>query len=90
MMQLQVSIAGIPAQRFLKEDRPCWMIWSGRSRTEEQTLLTTLEDEIRELRSQMEQAFLNERELTAEPVVSISTLLDEKINLYMRLTRKSQ
>ncbi|GAB2698743.1 Spo0E family sporulation regulatory protein-aspartic acid phosphatase [Paenibacillus thermoaerophilus] len=89
-MRLQVSYAGLPAGQFLKEDRPGWAIWSERSRPEDRVSLTALEDEIRELRVQMEQAFLTEQALTAELVVSLSTRLDEKINLYMRLTRKNE
>jgi hypothetical protein len=44
----------------------------------------SLEDEIARLRKKMEQAFLENESLTAEIVVEISRLLDDKINEYMK------
>lgn len=44
----------------------------------------SLEEEINRLRSKMEQAFLENESLTAEIVVEISRLLDDKINEYMK------
>lgn len=44
----------------------------------------SLEDEIRVLRSRMEQLFLQENSLTSDNVIEISSLLDLKINEYMK------
>ncbi|OAB48247.1 aspartyl-phosphate phosphatase Spo0E family protein [Paenibacillus antarcticus] len=44
----------------------------------------TLEDEIRMLRSKMEQIFVQEQSFTSEIVIEISSLLDLKINEYMK------
>lgn len=44
----------------------------------------TLEDEISWLRSQMEQIFVREQSFTSEIVIEVSSLLDLKINEYMR------
>lgn len=49
----------------------------------------SLEEEIRILRTKMEQLFLEERSLTSDNVVEISIMLDIKINEYMR-TRLSR
>ncbi|WP_239712339.1 aspartyl-phosphate phosphatase Spo0E family protein [Paenibacillus sp. 19GGS1-52] len=44
----------------------------------------SLEDEIQELRSRMEQLFIQENSFTCDNVIEISSLLDLKINEYMR------
>ncbi|MGO4530633.1 aspartyl-phosphate phosphatase Spo0E family protein [Paenibacillus sp. 2TAF8] len=44
----------------------------------------SLEDEIRMLRSKMEQIFLEEKSFTSDVVIEISSLLDLKINEYMK------
>lgn len=44
----------------------------------------SLEDEIRILRSRMEQLFLQENSFTSDNVIEISSLLDLKINEYMK------
>nr|WP_238996545.1 aspartyl-phosphate phosphatase Spo0E family protein [Paenibacillus pinistramenti] len=44
----------------------------------------SLEDEIRLLRSRMEKIFMEEQSFTSDIVVEISTLLDLKINEYMK------
>ncbi|MCK6074469.1 aspartyl-phosphate phosphatase Spo0E family protein [Paenibacillus silvae] len=43
-----------------------------------------LEDEIRMLRSKMEQIFMQEKSFTSDVVIEISSLLDLKINEYMK------
>ena len=45
----------------------------------------SLEDEIRILRHRMEQLFLQENSLTSDNVIEISSLLDLKINEYMKV-----
>ncbi|WP_229752655.1 aspartyl-phosphate phosphatase Spo0E family protein [Paenibacillus physcomitrellae] len=45
----------------------------------------SLEDEIRLLRSRMEKIFMEEQSFTSDIVVEISTLLDLKINEYMKV-----
>ncbi|QKS60379.1 aspartyl-phosphate phosphatase Spo0E family protein [Paenibacillus barcinonensis] len=44
----------------------------------------SLEDEIRMLRSKMEQIFMEEKSFTSDIVIEISSLLDLKINEYMK------
>ncbi|WP_379160925.1 aspartyl-phosphate phosphatase Spo0E family protein [Paenibacillus sp. sgz5001063] len=44
----------------------------------------SLEDEIRVLRSRMEQLFVQENSFTSANVIEVSSLLDLKINEYMR------
>ncbi|MFS0870156.1 aspartyl-phosphate phosphatase Spo0E family protein [Paenibacillus xylanilyticus] len=44
----------------------------------------SLEDEIHILRRKMEQIFLEEKSFTSEIVIEISSLLDLKINEYMK------
>lgn len=48
----------------------------------------SLEDEIQILRSRMEQLFLQENSFTADNVIEISSLLDLKINEYMKRSRR--
>lgn len=47
--------------------------------------ILSLEDEIRILRSKMEQLFLQEKSFTSDNVIEISSLLDLKINEYMKV-----
>lgn len=49
----------------------------------------TLEDEIHLLRSKMEKIFLQEKSFTSDIVIEISSLLDLKINEFMK-TRKNK
>nr|WP_320416920.1 aspartyl-phosphate phosphatase Spo0E family protein [Paenibacillus polygoni] len=44
----------------------------------------SLEDEIHILRSKMERIFLEEKSFTSDIVIEISSLLDLKINEYMK------
>lgn len=44
----------------------------------------SLEAEILSLRSRMEQLFVQEKSFTSDKVIAISSLLDLKINEYMR------
>lgn len=44
----------------------------------------SLENEIQVLRSRMEQLFIQENSFTSDNVIAISSLLDLKINEYMR------
>ncbi len=44
----------------------------------------SLEDEIRVLRGKMEQLFIQEKSFTSANVIEISSLLDLKINEYMK------
>jgi hypothetical protein len=46
--------------------------------------MLSLEDEIRILRTKMEQLFLEEKSFTSDNVIEISSLLDLKINEYMK------
>ncbi|MNO80241.1 Spo0E like sporulation regulatory protein [compost metagenome] len=46
--------------------------------------ILSLEDEIRILRAKMEQLFLQEKSFTSDNVIEISSLLDLKINEYMK------
>ncbi|MNJ44770.1 aspartyl-phosphate phosphatase Spo0E family protein [Paenibacillus bouchesdurhonensis] len=58
-----------------------WMDEEGR-RTSPQAL--TLEDEIQQLRTRMEEIFLVEKSFTSDIVIEISSLLDLKINEFMK------
>jgi hypothetical protein len=49
-----------------------------------------LEDEIRLLRNRMERIFMEEKSFTADIVVEISSLLDLKLNEYMRIRNKDK
>ncbi|GJM70668.1 hypothetical protein HMSSN036_28840 [Paenibacillus macerans] len=50
----------------------------------------TLEDEIHLLRSKMEKIFLQEKSFTSDVVIEISSLLDLKINEFMKTHKKSK
>jgi hypothetical protein len=50
----------------------------------------SLEDEIYQLRKELEQLVLKEKSLTAPKVVEISMLLDTKINEYMKRNRRNR
>jgi hypothetical protein len=52
--------------------------------------LTELEYEIHLLRTAMENIAITEQSLTSEAVITISSLLDEKINEYMLVLKKSR
>lgn len=57
--------------------------WLGKTRNVLSDL-PALEDEICALRKQMEQVFQEEQSFTAGNVIEISSMLDSKINEYMR------
>ncbi|MBG9791805.1 sporulation protein Spo0E [Paenibacillus dendritiformis] len=57
--------------------------WSGKTRNVSSKMLA-LEQEIRILRKQMEQMFQEEQSFTAESMIEISSMLDLKINEYMK------
>ncbi|GAB6926806.1 hypothetical protein JCM10914A_07890 [Paenibacillus sp. JCM 10914] len=63
-----------------------WSIESAKANPQE----LTLEDEIHMLRRKMEQIFLEEQSFTSEIVIEISSLLDLKINEYMRANPKKK
>lgn len=50
----------------------------------------SLEEEIHMLRRKMEQIFLQEQSFTSEIVIEISSLLDLKINEYMKANPKKK
>ncbi|WP_018753068.1 aspartyl-phosphate phosphatase Spo0E family protein [Paenibacillus sanguinis] len=50
----------------------------------------TLEEEIYLLRSKMEKLFLQENSFTSDIVIEISSLLDLKINEFMRVSQKNK
>lgn len=54
------------------------------SKGDASTRILSLEDEIRILRCKMEQLFLQEKSFTSDNVIEISSLLDLKINEYMK------
>lgn len=56
--------------------------WS--SKTTDSAKNVSLEDEILMLRNKMEQIFMQEQSFTSEVVIEISSLLDLKINEYMK------
>ncbi|WP_223067842.1 aspartyl-phosphate phosphatase Spo0E family protein [Paenibacillus caui] len=77
----------IYAGDFVAEDnRERWIIEARSITTSARK--ASLEDEIRMLRSRMEKIFLEEQSFTSDIVVEISTLLDLKINEYMRAKYK--
>lgn len=49
----------------------------------------TLEDEIHLLRSKMEKIFLQEKSFTSDIVIEISSLLDLKINEFMKTHKRT-
>jgi hypothetical protein len=50
----------------------------------------SLEDEISNLRYKMEQAVTQEKSLTSELVVQLSSMLDHKINEYMKYKSRAK
>lgn len=60
--------------------------------TKENTLASSdsesLEDEILVLRNRMERLFLQEQSFTSDIVIEVSSLLDLKINEFMKSTKK--
>lgn len=65
----------------------CMHVEKSRSVSQSSKMLS-LEDEINLLRNLMEQTVGKEKSLKSEMVVRISTLLDHKINEYMKLKLK--
>lgn len=55
-----------------------------------QNPLTLLEEEIHSLRRRLEQMVLDGEEMTSDAVVELSTILDQKINEYMNIGKKSR
>ncbi|WP_054955934.1 aspartyl-phosphate phosphatase Spo0E family protein [Paenibacillus dakarensis] len=62
------------------QDPNKWSMESAKSNPQD----ITLEEEIHLLRRKMEQIFLEEQSFTSEIVIEISSLLDLKINEYMK------
>ncbi|MEK3733909.1 MULTISPECIES: aspartyl-phosphate phosphatase Spo0E family protein [Paenibacillus] len=73
---------------FMAEDNQHgkWSIKSAKSTPQE----ITLEDEIHMLRQKMEQIFMEEQSFTSDIVIEISSLLDLKINEYMKTYPKKK
>ncbi|MEI7026026.1 aspartyl-phosphate phosphatase Spo0E family protein [Paenibacillus sp. y28] len=63
------------------------LYWPFKSKKQSPPSLT-LEDEIHDLRKRMEEAFREQNSFTADLVIDLSRLLDEKINEYMRTMKK--
>ncbi|MGM1048546.1 Spo0E like sporulation regulatory protein [Paenibacillus uliginis N3/975] len=63
-----------------------WSIKSAKSTPQD----ISLEEEIHMLRRKMEQLFLQEQSFTSEIVIEISSLLDLKINEYMKAHPKKK
>ncbi|SMG54566.1 aspartyl-phosphate phosphatase Spo0E family protein [Paenibacillus aquistagni] len=70
------------SRQVIREERHS-VTWSDKARNVSSSLLE-LEQEIRVLRKQMEQMFQQEQSFTADNVIEISSLLDLKINEYMK------
>ncbi|NMM53843.1 aspartyl-phosphate phosphatase Spo0E family protein [Paenibacillus aquistagni] len=70
------------SRQVIREERHS-ATWSDKARNVSSSLLE-LEQEIRVLRKQMEQMFQQEQSFTADNVIEISSLLDLKINEYMK------
>nr|WP_195572002.1 aspartyl-phosphate phosphatase Spo0E family protein [Paenibacillus sp. 1001270B_150601_E10] len=70
------------SRQVIRKDRQS-VTWSDKARNVSSSLLD-LEQEIRVLRKQMEQMFQQEQSFTADNVIEISSLLDLKINEYMK------
>lgn len=70
------------SRQVIRKDRQS-VTWSDKARNVSSSLLD-LEQEIRVLRKQMEQMFQQEQSFTADNVIQISSLLDLKINEYMK------
>lgn len=68
---------------FVAEDREDWSSTQHCAAADGAHSLS-LEDEIRLLRTKMEQMFVKEKSFTSDIVIEISTLLDLKINEYMK------
>ncbi|GAB6988367.1 aspartyl-phosphate phosphatase Spo0E family protein [Paenibacillus pini] len=60
------------------------------TKTENAVKNISLEDEILMLRKKMEQIFMQEQSFTSEIVIEISSLLDLKINEYMKSNPKKK
>lgn len=68
------------------DDHDKWSINSAKTTPED----ISLEEEIHMLRRKMEQIFLQEKSFTSEIVIEISSLLDLKINEYMKAHPKKK
>lgn len=62
-----------------------WLDKDGRTTSPQ---AVSLEDEIQMLRTRMEEIFLAEKSFTSDIVIEISSLLDLKINEFMKSQRK--
>lgn len=69
-----------------KEDKAKW-VFGKRNRT---SSTRTLEDDIYELRLEMEKLVKDGYSLTSNKVVEISMMLDKKINEYMNANKRSR
>ena len=71
------------------EDRGSWAINAAEhARSVPKSI--SLEEEIHLLRSKMEQIFMQEQSFTSDIVIEISSLLDLKINEYMKIQPKKK
>ncbi|MFC7681142.1 aspartyl-phosphate phosphatase Spo0E family protein [Paenibacillus sp. GCM10028914] len=68
------------------QDHNKWSVKSAKSSPQD----ISLEEEIHVLRRKMEQIFLQEQSFTSEIVIEISSLLDLKINEYMKTHPKKK
>lgn len=68
------------------QDHGKWSIKSAKSTPQD----ISLEEEIHMLRRKMEQIFMQEQSFTSEVVIEISSLLDLKINEYMKAHPKKK
>ncbi|MBO2943511.1 aspartyl-phosphate phosphatase Spo0E family protein [Paenibacillus sp. F411] len=69
-----------------RSDREEWNVETADSEPQD----ISLEEEIHLLRQRMEQIFLEEQSFTSEIVIEISSLLDLKINEYMKAQPKKK
>lgn len=64
--------------------------WLGGENRASSPQSASLEDEIHQLRSKMEKIFLQEKSFTSDIVIEISSLLDLKINEFMKTHQKNR
>lgn len=60
-----------------------------KSRSQAASAAVALEAEITSLRRRMEDAFIRCKSLTSDDVMTVSRILDDKINDYMRMMQKN-
>ncbi|WP_342454306.1 aspartyl-phosphate phosphatase Spo0E family protein [Paenibacillus sediminis] len=60
------------------------------TKAKDRARVVSLEDEIQLLRQKMEITFLQEKSFTSDIVIEISSLLDLKINEYMKYSGKKR